>query len=265
MLSQTIRRVLPALNRASEDPPENYRGGDGGGGDGGGGDGGRGVGGGRDIGGPGDPGANAPIFNLPPMVGRLIGLNVAVHAARYFITDDDTLVETLGFLPARYGGGFDDGLTGFGWTALVAPLTYQFLHGGVAHLVLNMVSLAAFGTAVERRLGSRRMLTFYLLTGLIAALVHWASDPASINPVIGASGAISGVFAGTLLLLRELGQFGSGRRQLFLIIGLWLAMTVLTGSGAPPGSGGAPVAWIAHIGGFLAGLALWPLFSRRGR
>ncbi len=253
MLSQMILRALPAHFRASQEPPREGSGGEGGGR--------------RGTGGAADPGANAPIFNLPPMVGKLIGLNVAVHAARYFIADDATLVTALGFVPARYGGSLADDagpdMPGLGWTALVAPLTYQFLHGGVAHLGLNMLSLAAFGSAVERRLGGWRMLAFYLLTGIAAAFAHWAMDPASPDPVIGASGAISGVFAGALLLLRELGQFGSGRRQLFLIIGLWLAMTVLTGSSAPPGTGGAPVAWVAHIGGFFAGLALWPLFVRR--
>jgi len=253
MFSQTIHGALPACFRASQDPPPEGSGGEGGGR--------------RGIGGAGDPGANVPIFNLPLMVGKLIGLNVAVHAARYFIADDTTLVNALGFVPARYGGGLADdagfNLPGPGWTALVAPLSYQFLHGGVAHLGLNMLSLAAFGSAVERRLGGWRMLGFYLLTGIVAAFAHWAMEPSSLDPVIGASGAISGVFAGALLLLRELGQFGNGRRQLFVIIGLWLAMTVLTGSSAPPGADSAPVAWVAHIGGFFAGLALWPLFIRR--
>jgi membrane associated rhomboid family serine protease len=208
----------------------------------------------------GEPREKAPIFNVPPVVGRLIAFCVLVHAVRYFVPNDDALVETLGFVPARYG--FAGEATGPLWAAVASPVTYQFLHGGLLHLGLNMISIAAFGTAVERVLGGRRMLAFFLVTGIAAAFAHWGLDPGSTIPVIGASGAISGLFGGVLLLLRDMGRLGSGRGQLVLLIVLWIAMSAVTGEGGPPGTGGEPVAWVAHIGGFLAGLALWRPFAR---
>jgi membrane associated rhomboid family serine protease len=210
-----------------------------------------------------DPRASAPIFNVPPVVGRLIAFCVLIHAVRYFVPNDDALVDTFGFIPARYGGG--DEVPGPAWAALVSPISYQFLHGGLLHLGLNMISIAAFGSAVERVLGGRRMLAFFLVTGVIAAFAHWALDPASPIPVIGASGAISGLFGGVLLLLRDMGRLGTGRGQLLLLVVLWIAMSAVTGEGGTPGTGGEPVAWVAHIGGFLAGLVLWRPFARGRR
>lgn len=194
-----------------------------------------------------------PIFNLPPMTGALILTNLAVEVIRQLLPDpvDYDLIVRFGFIPVVYRQPL-------GLDQLLAPLTYQFLHGGWLHLGVNMVTLAAFGAGIERWLGPYRMLAYYLICGVIAAGVHYLTCDDPTIPVIGASGAISGLFGGILILLRR--QRGGG---LLLMAGLWIAMTVTFGFVALPGTDDAPIAWQAHIGGFLAGMALIHLFEPR--
>lgn len=200
------------------------------------------------------------ILNLPPMVSRLLLANLAVHGARLLLPDDLDweLLIRFGFVPLRYTVP-----ELFGWPALVAPLTHQFLHGGLLHLAVNMAMLMAFGAGVERRIGGGRMLAFALLTGALAAAAHLAVYPDSPSPVVGASGAISGLFGGVLwLLARRRGA--AGARTFLPLILLWIGISLLVGFTGLPGTGGAAIAWAAHIGGFLSGLLLFPLFDRRG-
>src|SRR5665213_2715355 len=143
----------------------------------------------------------------------------------------------------------------FEWPMIVAPITYQFLHAGFAHIGVNMLSLVAFGAGIEQRLGGWRFLVFYLLSGIVGVLAQFAVAPGSGDVVIGASAAISGLFGGIL-------RFGVFRRGFWILVVLWLVMNAVTGiSGI--GGAGEPVAWIAHVGGFAAGLILYPLFVRR--
>jgi membrane associated rhomboid family serine protease len=207
------------------------------------------------------PAARQPIFNIPPITGALLIANVAVHGLRLLLTPslDDTLVETFAFIPARYT---EPG--GFGWPALVDPVTYQFLHGSLTHLAINMLALLAFGAGVERRIGGGRMLTFALFCGVASAAAHLVAYPASVEPVIGASGAISGLFGGVL----RFRMGGGSRHGLWPLVALWIAMDVITGV-TGLGGDGESIAWVAHIGGFLAGLLLFGWFDRgrfdRGR
>ena len=194
-------------------------------------------------------------INLPPALLWLIGINVAVHLVRQTLSDavDDNLVLTLGLVPAAYTG--EPG--GAWWSLILAPITYQFLHGGWVHLGVNMLTLAAFGAPVERLLGVRRFLLFYLSAGVVAGLVHVLFSPDSANPVVGASGAISGVFGGVLMAMRQAGRLSS----LLPVAGIWIALNVFFGLvGGTPGAGGEPVAWTAHIGGFVYGLAAFRFF-----
>ncbi|MBS0527683.1 MAG: rhomboid family intramembrane serine protease [Proteobacteria bacterium] len=194
-------------------------------------------------------------INLPPALLWLIGINVAVHLVRQALSDsvDDGLVLSLGLVPAHYtseaGGEW--------WSLILAPITYQFIHGGWVHLGVNMLTLAAFGAPVERLLGVRRFLLFYLSAGVVAGFLHvlFSSDPTS--PVVGASGAISGVFGAVLMAMRQAGRLSG----LLPVAGIWIALNVFFGVfGATPGAGGEPVAWIAHIGGFVYGLAAMRFF-----
>lgn len=203
-------------------------------------------------------GAGERAINLPPTVLWLIAANVVVQVVRSLLLSeeaDTALIQQFGLVPAAYSAGSGDLLS-----QIAAPITYQFLHGGWMHLVVNMVSLAAFGAPVERLLGSRRFILFYLSAGIVAGLVHVALNFDSVDPVIGASGAISGVFGAVLMLMRRLGSLTS----LLPVAAIWIGLNVLFGVlGATPGAGGEQVAWVAHIGGFVYGLAAIHLFVPR--
>lgn len=153
------------------------------------------------------------------------------------------------------------------WLTLI---TSMFMHGGLAHLGGNMLYLLIFGDNIENRLGHVRYLLFYLLVGIIAALSHvfltvvMQSDP--LIPMLGASGAISGVLAGYLLLFP-----GNRVKVLFfpfiahlptvIVLGVWIIFQIISGLGMLGGEE-TGVAYAAHIGGFLAGLLLVKFFDR---
>jgi membrane associated rhomboid family serine protease len=147
------------------------------------------------------------------------------------------------------------------WATL---LTSMFLHGGWMHLLGNMLFLWIFGDNVEDSMGHVRYLVFYLLCGVLAALVHALSDPRSEIPVVGASGAISGVLGAYLVLhprARLLVLAMSViplRLPAFVVLGLWIVMQ-FAGLG-----GQSDIAFLAHIAGFIAGAALIVPFRRRG-
>jgi membrane associated rhomboid family serine protease len=202
-------------------------------------------------------GAGERAINLPPAVLWLIGINVAVQLLRSVLGDDadTTLIQQFGLVPAAYSNGSSDLLS-----QVAAPLTYQFLHGGWVHLVVNMVTLAAFGAPVERLLGPRRFVLFYLSAGIVAGVVHVLLFSDSVDPVIGASGAISGVFGGVLMLMRYIGRLTS----ILPVAAIWIGLNVFFGVfGGTPGAAGEQVAWVAHIGGFVYGLAAIRLFMPR--
>ena len=210
----------------------------------------------RDVSDHSTPQARQPIFNIPPATRALIVVNVAVHLLRLLLApdSDDALVSLLAFVPGRYT---EPG--GIGWQVLVNPLTYQFLHANLIHLGVNMLALLAFGSGVERRIGGRRMTIFYLVCGVASAAVHFAVYPTSLVPIIGASGAISGLFGGVLRF-----QFGGagGRRGLWPVVILWIVVNVVLGQSGTPGMEDAAIAWVAHLGGFITGLLLFNLAAR---
>ena len=159
--------------------------------------------------------------------------------------------------------------------AMVPPLatvfTSMFLHGGWMHLIGNMLYLWIFGDNVEDSMGHGRFIVFYLLCGVAAVLAQALPDTHSQVPMIGASGAISGVLGAYLLLypharvlvLIPLGFFTQLiRLPAGIVLGLWFALQLFNSLVTPAGGGG--VAFGAHIGGFVAGIALIPLFKRRG-
>lgn len=152
----------------------------------------------------------------------------------------------------------------------VTILTSMFLHGGWLHLIGNMLYLWIFGDNVEDAMGHGRFLVFYLLCGVAAALTQALPDPHSAVPMIGASGAISGVLGAYLLLYphaRVLVAVPIGfivetlRLRAGIVLGLWFALQFLSGLLAPSGGG---VAFRAHVGGFVAGVVLVGLFKRSG-
>lgn len=197
-------------------------------------------------------------INLPPAVLWLIGINVAVHLLRQLLGEqaDQDIILQFGLVPAAYTGDGDPDLL----SLLVAPVTYQFLHGGWVHLGINMLMLAAFGAPIERLLGVRRFILFYLSAGIVAGLVHVLIYPGSADPVVGASGSISGVFGAVLMLMRYVGSLTS----LLPVAAIWIGLNIFFGLfGGTPGAGGESVAWVAHIAGFVFGLVAIRFFAPR--
>jgi membrane associated rhomboid family serine protease len=150
-------------------------------------------------------------------------------------------------------------------------LTSMFLHGSWMHLLGNMWFLWLFGNNVEDSMGRPRFVVFYLICGLAAALLQVVTNPASGVPMVGASGAISGVMGGYLVLyprvrvftLVPLGFFlTSVALPAWMMLLYWLGIQVLSGLTALGSEVGGGVAFWAHVGGFVAGLALIKLFAR---
>jgi membrane associated rhomboid family serine protease len=154
--------------------------------------------------------------------------------------------------------------------ALAGLVTSMFLHGGWMHLIGNMLYLWIFGNNIEDAMGHVRFVIFYLTCGVLATLSHAIITPSSTIPMVGASGAISGVLGAYLLLFPHaqvlvLIPLGIFTRMMYvpagLVLGLWFVMQVLSG-GMSLGHEGGGVAFFAHVGGFLAGMALIGFFKR---
>jgi membrane associated rhomboid family serine protease len=162
----------------------------------------------------------------------------------------------MGFIPARLSGLLE--LPGAA-PALLTPFTATLVHGGFFHLFFNMFMLLVCGVAVERVLGAGALVALYLVSAVVAALAQWAVDPAGMAPVIGASGAVSGVLGAYAL------SFGRPKRvsaspavnRAVHIVWLALAWTFLqVAVGYAAGAQGLMLATPAHVGGFLTGLVL---------
>jgi membrane associated rhomboid family serine protease len=186
----------------------------------------------------------------------------------------------LGAIPAeitgRTGGytgvdlGEDLPRCDFGGLTYGAVVTSMFLHGGWLHLIANMWFLWLFGNNIEDSMGHGRFLAFYLLVGVIATAAHIVMTPDSMVPVVGASGAISGVMGGYLLLyprvrIQTLFIFIIILRIIpvpaWFVLILWFGLQLLTGYMDPVATSGVAV-W-AHVGGFVAGVVLIKLFENR--
>ncbi len=151
--------------------------------------------------------------------------------------------------------------------ASLTLLTSMFLHGGWMHLLGNMLYLWIFGNNIEDAMGHAKYIVFYVLCGILAALSHAMTDPSSHIPMVGASGAISAVLGAYLLLFPRahvlvlLPAIGMTRVAAGVVLGMWF-VTQLVSGGMSAGARGGGVAFFAHIGGFIAGMALIGLFKR---
>lgn len=221
-----------------------------------------------------------PIFNIPAVITGLIGLCALIFFAQnYLIAEQRSFIFMLNFafIPARftYGAGFSDP------AAWLTMISYSFMHGSFAHLAVNMIWLAAFGSPLAGRIGASRLLIFWALTAVVAVLTHYAIYPTSNVPLVGASGAISGMmgaaarygfrrvpthsgnknisaFAGPLLPILTTLTY----RPVLAFVGIWFVINILTGIYSGNEAGLASVAWEAHIGGFVAGFFGIALFDR---
>jgi len=182
----------------------------------------------------------------------------------------EAMIQALGVMPAALFGKQSLSPEIMQVPALLTVVTSMFLHGGWMHLIGNMLYLWIFGNNVEDAMGHGRFVVFYLLCGAAAVLAQALPAPDSTIPMIGASGAISGVLGAYLLLypharvlvLIPLGYFS---RVVYLpamvVLGLWFLLQFLSILLTDPNQPG--VAFGAHAGGFVAGMLLIPLFKRR--
>jgi membrane associated rhomboid family serine protease len=197
----------------------------------------------------------------------LISINIAVFVAVFSDAFGDplTVVRGFGLIPAVLFGRAELApwivTPGADWTVL----TSLFFHSGLGHLAGNMIFLYVFGDNVEDAMGSLRYLFFYLLCGVSAALLFAFGAPYTLMPLVGASGAISGVCAAFILLYPRSTIFGlvAGiipvHAPASLFVGTWILFQVFNAFTDDQGQ----VGWWAHVGGIIAGLMLTPLFKRR--
>lgn len=180
------------------------------------------------------------------------------------------LVYGLGLIPAVFLGDLALPPELYRVPPLLTLFTSMFMHGGLLHLLGNMLYLWIFGNNVEDAMGHARFVLFYLLCGIGAAMAQALPNPEAQIPMIGASGAISGVLGAYLLLYphaRVLVAIPLGfyvhtvYLPAMLVLGAWFAIQALSSLGMNPAEGG--VAWYAHLGGFVIGLLLIPLFRHR--
>jgi len=194
----------------------------------------------------------------------LIALNLLVFFRQFTLPEVDlqAFVYTYGAIPAQITGGE-------GYFSL---LTSMFLHGGLLHLLSNMLYLYIFGDNVEGLMGHGRYLFFYILSGIGAAASHIFIESQSTIPMIGASGAISGVLgayllkfprAKVLILFWIVIFINTVRVPAIIVLGLWFFMQLSSGLSSLGMQSGGGVAWFAHIGGFVVGLVLVNFFQKR--
>jgi membrane associated rhomboid family serine protease len=214
---------------------------------------------------------NIPSERAPIVTVGIIIVNVLVYLNQLSLPPRAAarFVYLYGLIPTEISSG--DLLVTHPVPLYATLLTSMFVHGGLFHIAGNMLYLWIFGDNVEDRMGRLKFLIFYLLSGLAAAGAQILSDPHSKIPMIGASGAISGVLGAYLLLfpharvltLLALGWFiRLVEIPALVVLGFWIVFQVLNGLltlGVQVGG----VAWFAHIGGFVAGLVMVIPFSRR--
>jgi membrane associated rhomboid family serine protease len=236
-----------------------------------------------------EPRFREPIFNVPLVVLATVGALVLVHAFRTLVLTDEQDVNFLldfAFIPARYGGdaaavgAFPGGFAADLWTFF----TYAFIHADLMHLGLNLAWLVPFGSALARRFGPWRYVVFMLVMAAIGALAHLVTHLGEMEPMIGASAAISGAMAAALRFVFQpdgpvarwhdrseaayripAASLAATLRdpRFLLFLGVWLGLNALFGLGTISfgTEAGQTIAWQAHVGGFFAGLLLFDAFD----
>lgn len=226
-----------------------------------------------------------PFLRVPAATAALIAALIAAHLVRVYAPAafGQALLYNYAFYPARYSPAF---LAAHGshqslWDQAVPFFSYVFLHGNATHLAINCVWLLPFGAVVARRFGALLFLAFFFVCGAAGAAAHLVTHWGSMDYVIGASGAISGLMGAAFRIIGLIeapdlagyaaavsGRFG---RPLAPILSarvltwsaIWIAVNVIAGA-LGLGAGPAPqlIAWQAHIGGYIAGLLLAKPFDR---
>jgi membrane associated rhomboid family serine protease len=203
-----------------------------------------------------------PSRTTPFVTYALIGVNILVYLWQMSVPDEQAF--SLALFPIEYFNGING-------NDLLHLLTSMFMHGGLAHIGGNMLYLWIFGDNIEDSMGHSRFLAFYLLGGFLASIVHIISDPFSMIPTVGASGAIAAVLGAYLVLypsrrVLTLIWFGIFVRMTYvpamIVLGLWFILQLFQGLITLGATGMGGVAFWAHIGGFVTGLVLVKVFRK---
>ena len=212
-----------------------------------------------------------PTRTTPVVTVGLIAVNILVFFYELSLGPAaEEFVFNFGAIPSNLVHGLKGGAPAI--LAASSVLTSMFLHGGFMHVAGNMLYLWIFGNNIEDVTGHFSFILFYLLCGVAAAYTHTLIDPLSHVPMIGASGAISGVLGAYILLFPHAKVLTLVPIFFFIriiqipaviVLGLWILVQFLNGLGGPQQAGG--VAWFAHIGGFLTGMVLIFFFKKRRR
>lgn len=228
------------------------------------------------------PGQREPIFNAPRSIIILLGIFIAVHVLRGFVSPQSDVWWTfaLAFVPARYSGMVDQ-LPGGSLTAFTSWVTHAFVHGDILHLLINSAWMLAFGSAMVRRFGITRFLGFAAVCTIAGAAAFLLGNWGQLVPMVGASGAIAGLMGGTMRFLfsamtgprprdlhdniRAVPRMSLGEaltdRRIVLATGGWVLINLAFGYGASALTSAGGIAWEAHLGGYFAGLLLFGLFD----
>ena len=222
-----------------------------------------------------------PAINLPPVILWLAAAFIGVHVARQFVGEstDEWILFAFAFIPARYGA-IGSLIPGGEAARFWSPVTYAFLHADWVHLLVNMIWMASFGGPLARRFGAARFLLLSLVAAAAGAALHAVLNSGDEALVIGASGAVSGMMAGTARFAFSPGGplAGGGtdaygvpaeplrsavrNRRVIAFVLIWFITNIAFGFAGPLVAGvSGPIAWEAHIGGFLAGLLCFPLLD----
>jgi membrane associated rhomboid family serine protease len=226
-----------------------------------------------------------PIFNVPGVLIATLAALVLVHVLRSFLSQSDEieLLLLFAFIPARYDANI---LANATWPGGVGAdvwtfVTYALLHADWMHLLFNSVWLLAFGTPLARRFGAVRFLAFCAVTAAAGALAHLMTHFGQMAPMVGASGAVSGMMSGAMRFAFQRGgplRFGGTDEshrvpalslvetfrdpRVLAFLAVWFGLNLLFGMGSISITGNEqPVAWQAHVGGFVAGLVLFSFFD----
>ena len=197
-----------------------------------------------------------PRVLFPFVTYGIIGLNIFVFWAQFFVYGNERLISTFAFVPYEF--------------KLFTIFTSMFMHGGLMHIIGNMWFLYIFGDNIESILGHVRFLLFYLFCGIGAAVAQFLIQPDSTTPMVGASGAIAGVLGAYMI------KFPKARVHVLavififittivvpaqLVLGLWFLMQLSGGLGSLGFDTTGGIAWFAHIGGFIVGISTLRIFQ----
>lgn len=225
-----------------------------------------------------------PIINAPLIVVAAIALFVIVHVLVLFTSPDTDprWLLSLAFIPARYDTLEGAGLPGAPWSTYTSVVTHMFVHADWLHLAINSAWMLAFGAIIARRMSMGRFVAFWIVCGLGGAALFYIANATLFAPMVGASGAVSGLMGGVFRFLFHAGQYGGfagahaaprnvplmplsealRNGRVLLALGVWVGINLIFATDVASVIADGQIAWQAHLGGFLVGFLLIGLFDQ---